>query len=92
MARTLHCKALRRTVESAACRSIVMAARSTFAANVIEYSCMRIRSVSMRTSGRISGQGVRSGRVAFLSRLAHATREARARQMAVRINATRQSD
>ena len=53
---------------------------------------MRIRSVSIRTSGRISGQGVRSGRVAFLSRLAHAAMEARARHMVVRINAARQCD
>ena len=89
MARTLQSKALRRTVESAARRSIAVAARSTSAANVIEYSCMRARSASTRKSGRISGQGFRSGCVDFLPRLAHATREDRARHAAVRITPSR---
>ena len=87
IARTLQSKALRRTVESAARRSIAVAARSTSAANVIEYSCMRIRSASTRKSGRISSQGVRSGCVGFLARPAHPTREDRARHAAMRINA-----
>ena len=51
---------------------------------------MRTRSVSTLKSGRISGQGFRSGSVAFFVRLAHATRENSARQTAVRISATRQ--
>ena len=46
---------------------------------------MRTRSVSTRKSGRISGQGFRSGCVDFFVRLAHATRENSARQTAVRI-------
>jgi hypothetical protein len=36
-------------------------------------------------SDRISGQGSRSGRVGFLPRPAHATREDRARHAAVRL-------
>jgi hypothetical protein len=93
MARTLQSKALRRTVESTARRSIAVAARSTSAANVVEYSCMSKRSVSMRTSGRISGQGFRSSRVACLPRLAHATREDRIRHAAAeRIKLPRHRD
>jgi hypothetical protein len=40
---------------------------------------MRTRNVSARTSDRISGHGFRLGCVDFLPRLAHATREDRAR-------------
>src|SRR6476620_9431089 len=83
IARTLQSKALRRTVESAARRSIAVAVRSTSAAKVIEYSYMRTRNVSARTSDRISGHGFRLGCVDFLPRLAHATREDRARHAAV---------
>jgi hypothetical protein len=68
-------RALRRTFASAARRSIEVAARSTSAANVIEYSYMRARNDSTRTSGRISGQGLISGCVDCFPRLAHATRE-----------------
>ena len=50
---------------------------------------MRIRNVSARRSGRISGHGFKSGAVAFLFNPAHATREDRARHAAVRISATR---
>ena len=48
---------------------------------------MRTRKDSTRKSGRISGQGVRSGRVDFLLRLAHDTRENRARHAPAHINA-----
>jgi hypothetical protein len=67
IARTLQSKALRLTIESAARRSIAVAARSTSAANVIEYSYMRARSVSTRTSGRISGQELQIGLRRFLT-------------------------
>ena len=91
IARTRQSKALRWTVESAARRSIAVEAKSTCAANVIEYSTMRVRSVSTRKSGRICGQGPRSGCVGFLARLAHPTRQDRARQTAIRIDAVHRS-
>ena len=53
---------------------------------------MRNRSASTRTSGRISGQGFRSGRVGCLPSPAHATREDRVRHAADRITLPRHRD
>ena len=67
-------------------------ARSTSAAKVIEYSYMRARRFSMRTSDRISGQGARLACGAFLVRLAHPARQIRTRHATVRISWWRQPD